>query len=125
MSYRLKLKQRLYWRKRERTPVRKNYRKQWQRNNRLIALRKYYLKALYGLTLDQYTRMLAEHGGGCAICSKKPKPGKMLNVDHNHLTQQVRGLLCSGCNNGLGLFGDTTGGLRKAIQYLECYDRSQ
>lgn len=51
----------------------------------------------------------------CAICKKARK----LVVDHDHLTGRVRGLLCKGCNTALGVFGDSTVGLRQAIAYLE------
>jgi Recombination endonuclease VII len=41
--------------------------------------------------------MLAEQGGGCAICGAEPKT-KRLHVDHDHKTGAVRGLLCFRCN---------------------------
>jgi hypothetical protein len=42
---------------------------------------------------------MLKHGDGkCWICRKKPKPGKTLNVDHDHKTGQVRGLLDFFCN---------------------------
>lgn len=50
----------------------------------------------------------------CAICSKKVK----LNVDHDHVTGKVRGLLCQNCNLGLGRFMDNPNLLEKAVQYL-------
>lgn len=78
-----------------------------------------YALAKYGITLDDYNRMLAEQGGGCAICgSETNKNGKALFVDHCHDTGRVRGILCYKCNTGLGSFKDDAGLLEKAFRYL-------
>lgn len=57
-----------------------------------------YLMKKYGITQAVYDNMLKVHAGGCWICDRKPKPGKTLNVDHDHKTLQVRGLLDFFCN---------------------------
>lgn len=54
----------------------------------------------YGLTADDYERLLRAQGGRCAICRARPK-SKRLAVDHDHKTGAVRGLLCSRCNHDL------------------------
>ena len=54
----------------------------------------------------------------CAIC-KATKDYQALGVDHCHKTKKLRGLLCSGCNTGLGQFKDDPTLLRKAADYLE------
>jgi hypothetical protein len=74
-------------------------------------------KSTYGLTTDDYNRMLARQHGACAIC--KRKSSKTLCIDHCHATRQVRALLCNGCNIGLGHFGDDPSLLRAAAAYLE------
>ncbi len=70
------------------------------------------------LTEEQYKAMAERQGGVCAICSGKPKSGR-LAVDHIHGTTTVRGLLCNLCNSGLGLFKDDPNRLAAAIEYLK------
>jgi len=41
-----------------------------------------------------------------------------LAIDHNHLTNKVRGLLCNKCNQGIGFFNDNVHLLSEAIKYL-------
>lgn len=57
----------------------------------------------YGITIEQYDAMFAAQGGVCAICDKPPK-NRRLDVDHDHSTGQVRGLLCAPCNRLVGFF---------------------
>lgn len=76
------------------------------------------LKALYGITKEQYDEMLKSQFNLCAICELpfdvKTKP----HVDHDHKTGRVRGLLCVKCNTGLGMFEDSQQSLLKAVSYL-------
>lgn len=72
----------------------------------------------YGITPARYAAMLKEQDGRCAICDQ-PAGRRRLAVDHKHETGKIRGLLCTGCNTALGLFGDNTAVLRAAIQYLK------
>lgn len=74
------------------------------------------LKRNYGLTLDEYGEMMARQKGCCAICSRSMETP---NVDHCHETGRVRGLLCSTCNGGLGMFKDCVPLLEQAIRYLK------
>ena len=59
-----------------------------------------------GITKAQYICMVEEQNNLCAICCLPSKNSKELCIDHNHATNQVRGLLCKECNRALGLFGD-------------------
>lgn len=90
-----------------------------QRNDR----RRKGLWAGYKITLADYAQMFADCGGVCEIC-KRPTAGRgkknnNLSVDHNHETGKIRGLLCSNCNTGLGLFADNPDLLIQAINYLK------
>ena len=71
----------------------------------------------YGLTEAGYTELLARQAGVCAICGRPPVK-RMLAIDHDHATGRVRGLLCGGCNQGLGHFQDDPACLLAAASYL-------
>lgn len=62
------------------------------------------LVAEYGITRDEYLALLELQGGVCAGCGQEPKT-KRLAVDHDHVTGEVRGLLCAdlerGCNKAV------------------------
>lgn len=38
--------------------------------------------------------------------------------DHDHITGKFRGMLCNGCNTGIGKLGDSVAGLQIALTYL-------
>lgn len=82
--------------------------------------RDYVLRTQYGMTLVEYHERLAEQGGRCAICrTDNPGRGGRFVVDHCHAGGAVRGLLCNGCNVGLGHFRDDPTSLAVAIEYLK------
>lgn len=92
-----------------------NYKDRWPR---------YWLQRAYGLTEDDYAKLLDAQDGKCAICGgdkPKNKSLKRMAVDHDHTTGMVRGLLCGPCNSGLGSFGDDIDRLEAAIRYLRRY----
>lgn len=49
------------------------------------------------------------------------KSDKVLQVDHDHKTGDVRALLCSRCNSLLGYADDSIELLKRAIAYLESF----
>jgi hypothetical protein len=71
----------------------------------------------YGLTETDYDSMLRRQNGVCAICRQSPK--WRLVIDHCHTTGRVRGLLCGGCNTGIGQLRDDPVLVRAAASYLE------
>lgn len=90
------------------------------RNHPTAAKRDLALRFNYGLSLAQYETLLEKQEGLCAICRlpNTSKRRKYLAVDHDHETQEVRGLLCDQCNVGLGSFKDDPELLRRASLYL-------
>lgn len=93
---------------------------QRRRDGRMAAsVRKSYMKSEWGMTPEDYHRMLSGQGGGCAICGTfDPRGRGRFHVDHDHATGRIRGLLCNECNFGLGKFGDNPELLRRALAYL-------
>lgn len=89
-----------------------------QRNSQLVRS--------YGITLDEYNEMLDSQGGVCAIC-KRPQGAKSasrngqpraLEVDHDHETGKVRGLLCATCNRLLAMLENTPISISAVEGYL-------
>lgn len=80
----------------------------------------------YGLTVERYEQMLADQGGGCAMCRRPPKVNRRLAVDHDHACcsgeftcgKCVRGLLCTPCNSFLGYF-ENAEWVARAKTYLQ------
>lgn len=89
---------------------------------RAAYLRRYILRK-YKLSMNEYWKMVGDHGGLCAICESKNIGGWRLGIDHDHKTGKVRGLLCNPCNAGLGNFRDKIQTLYRAADYLEIYSR--
>jgi len=80
--------------------------------------RKNHLKHKYGITLDDFHRMIEDQKNQCAICQIIPK--FKLIIDHNHETGKIRGLLCTKCNSRLHHDFETWSKL--AINYLHKFD---
>lgn len=88
--------------------------------DRVQALRK------RNMTIEQYDRMFADQNGLCAIC-ENPETRKnfhtgdivALHVDHNHVTNVVRSLLCGRCNTGIGMLKDDPEIAMRAALYLK------
>lgn len=85
------------------------------------AKRREYAKQRYGwdetFSESDYSRLLAQQDGKCAICRNPPKK-KALAIDHDHATGRVRGLLCMVCNTTLGRFKDDPDRFDAASAYL-------
>jgi len=78
-----------------------------------------HIQLLYGITAEDYDALLVRQNGGCAICgTTKPGGRGSFHVDHDHTTGVVRGLLCHGCNVGIGNLGDDPDRLMAAVAYL-------
>lgn len=105
--------------------------REWQRRMRATDPRQAVsasIRSRHGITLDQYEELLASQGGRCAICGTTEPGGRgtRFAIDHDHACcpdtgscgKCVRALLCSGCNTGLGQFGDDVDRMLAAVAYL-------
>jgi Recombination endonuclease VII len=76
----------------------------------------------YGITIADYENMMSAQNTRCKICGVRfgDYPATLTKpcVDHNHKTKKVRGILCTLCNTGVGMFRDSADRLAKAAIYI-------
>ena len=90
------------------------YREETPNYSRERSLRK------YGITLTDYSRMFLEQQGSCAMCRRRSE--RQLCVDHDHMTNKVRALLCNSCNALIGFAQEDVQLLKSAIEYIMKYN---
>ncbi len=106
---------------------RDEYRRTRDPNKEKLRKRRLQIQYEYKLPYESYLQMLEDQQYTCKICPNKlDKPC----VDHCHKSNIIRGLLCTSCNTGLGMFKDNIDLLKSAISYLEestkkCYISSR
>ena len=83
--------------------------------------RHYHLKRRYGIGSAEVDALIERQGNVCPICGREGPE----QVDHDHATGKVRGVLCFNCNGGLGQFRDDVDALSNAIGYLSRHDDVQ
>jgi transposase len=71
------------------------------------------------VTPEQYAEVMATKPDVCEVCGR-PQQGrkKVLGLDHDHDTGELRGWLCHKCNAGIGMLGDDLDGIARADAYL-------
>ena len=78
----------------------------------------------YGIGTEEYNRMYAKQNNVCKMCKERRpqtmKNGKLrdLHIDHNHVTGRIRGLLCTYCNNSLGMLEESIVRFFRGIIYI-------
>ena len=113
-----------YWKDSERAKEKtRNYRKNLRETDPhklFLSNRKTNLKQTYGISLEEYDKMLQEQSSKCDVCGKEHEevPKKRLGVDHCHTTGKVRGLLCANCNTALGLLKENVQNIDKLKDYI-------
>lgn len=80
-----------------------------------------YRWSVLGVSVEAFTAIIKAQNGMCAICGNVLDGGRQTHLDHNHATGQVRGVLCRGCNHGIGHFRENVEMMMSAIRYLEKY----
>lgn len=81
-----------------------------------VGERERHLVKKYGVDLARYQEMYSQQDGKCAICGRTQE--RSFDVDHDHSTGEVRGLLCTSCNKMIGHAGDNPERLMAAAEYL-------
>lgn len=100
------------------------HRRKWldgYRANNPDVFRDQSYRSKYGITINDYDRMLAQQGGRCAICATDKPDGGRFCIDHCHDTGDVRALLCRCCNTGIGNLRDDPKIVEAALRYLRAF----
>jgi len=95
----------------------REYNKQWKKDNPK-NIRNGELRRKYNLSYENLLSMWDVQDGKCAICGEEFKNSSDAFVDHNHETNEIRGLLCRQCNLGIGFFKDNSELTMNATKYL-------
>lgn len=114
------------WREKNKSHVQayqKTFQEQYrQRDDVQMTIWKNHLHKNYRMTPEAFNALWSEQSGLCAVCAVPMDPrGRQKDavcVDHNHETGKVRGLLCRGCNHGIGNLKDSPEVLEAAALYL-------
>jgi hypothetical protein len=120
----------IYHTEEERQQARRIARRKWEKLNPdkwELQKQNQRLNRRYGIKLDDYQKLFDSQKGLCAICLNPPtglhSSGRahVLHVDHCHKTGEIRGLLCTACNQALGMFKEDIKILQKAKEYINAY----
>ena len=109
------------------------------REDRAIIAKKNYAKnghkyrsnahyKMYGITVEARDAIYSRQHGLCLICADDLRPrvrkGRVSKyawkgeLDHNHETGEIRGLLCAPCNTALGLLKEDPVRITRMLEYL-------
>jgi hypothetical protein len=104
------------WRAEHREQDLANGRKQAQKSYRQdpVKHRQRAAAARYGITVPEYLAFISQ--GICDACGKPSD--KTLEIDHDHDTGSIRGVLCHNCNSALGHVRDDESRLLGLVAYL-------
>jgi hypothetical protein len=76
-------------------------------------------KYLYGISKEDYLALVEKQGYKCASCGDDATGAEhTLHIDHDHQTNEIRGLLCAGCNTALGWLHDDVTRIEKLAKYI-------
>lgn len=99
--------------------------KEWRDSNK-HKLRDLAYRTKFGISLEEYESKLEAQNHRCAICGTHQKDSSMnFAVDHNHTTNEVRGLLCGQCNVAVGMVKEDITVLTNMISYLIQYNNAK
>lgn len=91
-----------------------------EKKSKILMNQHAHISYRYGMSIDAYNKLLSTQDNRCAICKRHEDSFKRrLAIDHDHITNKVRGLLCHNCNSLLGHAHDKIDILKESIKYLE------
>lgn len=108
----------------------REWKAEWARKNPM-KIKQQQKMTKYGLDEDAYLELFEKQGYACGICTKKIEAyTTAAHVDHVHIEgynklkhdekrKHIRGVLCPGCNTGIGCFGDDADGMSAALKWLQ------
>jgi hypothetical protein len=70
-------------------------------------------------TVEDYLKLKEDSDGACQICGDRFTPYLRECIDHCHLTNIVRGLICSHCNSAIGYLRDSSERAYKVAEFLK------
>jgi CRISPR/Cas system-associated protein Cas10 (large subunit of type III CRISPR-Cas system) len=79
------------------------------------------IRRSYGLTLEAYQNLLESQGTKCAACGTSDWGAYGPMIDHDHVTGEVRGIVCTRCNVAIGHLKDSPQRARALAEYMEKY----
>ena len=96
----------------------------WCKNCHKISHKEIHIRKTYGITLDKLREMLIKQNYRCTICGRyfdeiKKLSHKHINIDHDHKTGKIRGVLCASCNRMIGFGFDNPFIFVSAIKYVK------
>lgn len=91
---------------------------------RLRAYRNSFYQKKYGITLEQKEQRIVAQEFQCANpgCRTKHPGKKGFVTDHSHISDILRGELCTRCNVALGMAQDSCAVLEGLVRYLKFYE---
>jgi len=92
------------------SPEERAFEVEWRREYN----RRWRIAKKWNMTVEEFDALIPEDGL-CPICRKVPE---LWVMDHDHTTNEKRGLLCKACNLGMGGLGDDIGNLARAMLWL-------
>lgn len=77
----------------------------------------------YGITPEEIDDKIRQQKNLCKLCQKPLdlSRSKAVHIDHCHISDIVRGILCAPCNVALGYFQDSIPLLERTIEYIRNY----
>ncbi len=72
----------------------------------------------HDLSYAEYIEIAAKQNHKCSLCDRNLSEVK-INIDHDHSTGEVRGILCKGCNISLGTIEKSLDSVQSQLEFIE------